>query len=180
MRRKKQLALSWHAKEDRSSFDYTHQLHIEISVLENDGTPDNPKWRNVTELSDTPGYYDLVCIGYAKGREPEGAYGWEIEYHNVYSVDIRRSKQMFKTLTAVAKTMEKMRNQEGNPQTFGQYVNRFARAIGASYLIVWDDSHKSFYSERTYKMWGLADIPYIVDRIIAEFHDKYAAEGERE
>jgi hypothetical protein len=177
MKHKKQLSLSWHAKEDSNSFDYTHQLHIEIGVLENDGTPDNPKWRNVTDLSDTPGYYDLTCTGYAKGREIEGSYGWGIEYRNAYSVDLRRAKQMLKTLAAVDKTMEKMRTQEGNPQTFGQFVNRFARAIGASYLIVWDPSHKSFfYSERTYKSWKLADIPFTVDRMIAEFHGKHAAE----
>jgi hypothetical protein len=49
-------------------------------------------------------------------------YGWETEYHDVFSVDRPRATRMAKTLNTIQKRMEKLADTVGNPKTFGQYV----------------------------------------------------------
>lgn len=169
---KKQLALSWYSKVDNTFSMHTNYLAIEICVLENDGTPDNPKWRNIGSMSDHECYDDLRVTAHASDKDNGGAYAYDLEYRDVYSVDLRRAKLMAQTLRALDTKLERMKSVEGYAQNFGQYVNRVARAIGAQGLLFWEGKSTN-YNMDTYRTTRLPDIPYRVEQEIAEFHEKY-------
>lgn len=79
--------------------------------------------------------------GYANTADNARLYGWEIGYHDVYSVDRYRANRMAKTMNAIDKRMEKDREKHGRPKTFGQYVASVAKAIGATKLVIGENKH---------------------------------------
>jgi hypothetical protein len=67
--------------------------------------------------------------------EPRRLYAFEVQY-KAYSVDLRTAAGMFKTLTAIEKRTEKMEAEYGRPGSYGLYLLRVAKAIGATVMIV--------------------------------------------
>jgi hypothetical protein len=85
--------------------------------------------------SDGPYYSNLriSCQGDDKSRtrDREAVYGFSCEYHDIYTVDLRKAERMVKTLRAINGKLEKMNESRGYVTSFGEYVGRLAEAVGA-------------------------------------------------
>ena len=73
------------------------------------------------------------------------------------------ANRILKTLRTIDRRMDKMIEREGQPQSFGQFFNRFMRAIGASIIV---DSAKNE------TQWSLREAAYIVDTRVAEIREQ--------
>jgi hypothetical protein len=62
-------------------------------------------------------------------------YGFELRYMNLYAVELRDAKRMFKTLNLIEARIESLAKKYGRPTTFGQYLARVADAIGADTFV---------------------------------------------
>jgi hypothetical protein len=115
---------------------------------------------------------DLAARCQIDGRMGSESYGWSVQYRNLYSVDLGSANRILKTLRTIDRRMDKMIEREGQPQSFGQFVNRFMRAIGASIIV---DSAKNE------TQWSLREAAYIVDTRVAEIREQSQAleRGER-
>lgn len=77
-------------------------------------------------------------------REP--LYGWQVAYSDMFgTVDKDKAVRMARTLTAIDKRIEKLRETQGRPKTFGQYVAHVAKAIGATQLVTVSDKAPSSF-----------------------------------
>lgn len=79
----------------------------------------------------------VVCSTYVghdfpSNRPDNELWGWEIRAENIATAGARELAALAKTLSAIDRKMLRYREREGNPESFGQYVNRFARAVGAT------------------------------------------------
>jgi len=101
---------------------------------------ENSEWIPYGGLGDEydgPLYANLQarCQGDDNSRKREAGreqvYGFDFEYHDVYSVDLRKAERMAKTLKAVSVKLDKINETRGYVQSFGEYVGRIAEAIGA-------------------------------------------------
>jgi hypothetical protein len=74
---------------------------------------------------------DLVVTAQHDGemadRQP---YGWNVEYRDVFSVNADRAAAMSKTLRAIDRKLDKLRDEWGYPTSFEEYVVRVAKALG--------------------------------------------------
>jgi hypothetical protein len=77
-------------------------------------------------------------------RLHEPLYGWSYEYHNVYSINNDKVHRMAKTLKTIEKRMDKLRDTQGRPKTFGQFVAHVAKAIGATMLVITSESQRGW------------------------------------
>lgn len=91
-----------------------------------------------------------------KRRQWGESYG----YHDLSRIDLRQAEAMAKVLKLVGKRLEKFREEEGQYESFGQYVARVARAIGASILLV----QKNF-ERMTSRSSAWADNGYVAHRL---------------
>jgi hypothetical protein len=128
-----------------------------------------------SETDDEPhsfhsGPYDGLCAhAYVRPTEETGlpdVYGWAVCYERVIRLELQHAELMTKTLKALHRKMETLRNLEGQPADFGQFVNRFARALGAKGVVTRcpRDGHEPL----ALQSWKLADVPWIVNHRVAE------------
>lgn len=68
----------------------------------------------------------------ADGREP--VYGLSCEYHDVYSVDLRKARRMIKTLEKIDRGLNKISEARGYVRTYPDYVGRLAEILGCKGL----------------------------------------------
>jgi len=85
---------------------------------------------NIVSGLDLAGLMISCQIDKHAGDSP--SYAWCVEYRDIFSVDMPRAQSMAKTLAAIERRMSKMYDLEGSPKSYGQFVNRVARAIGAA------------------------------------------------
>lgn len=55
------------------------------------------------------------------------SYGWDIEYRDIYYVDLHRAEPMVRVLRRASKAMDRLNDQFGYATTFGAYVLRAAK-----------------------------------------------------
>ena len=78
---------------------------------------------------------DLTISAYMDTETPPAdtgratAWGWSIEYRDVYSVDERRAVAMLATLRRIRAHMDRTAARYGHPQTFGTYLLHAAAAL---------------------------------------------------
>ena len=109
---------------------------------------------------------DLAARCQIDGRTGSPSYGWSVEYRNLYSVDLGAATRILKALRTIDRRMDKMTEREGQPQSFGQFVNRFMRAIGASTIV--DGAGNE-------TQWSLREAVYIVDTRVAHLREQAKA-----
>lgn len=98
----------------------------------------------------------------------------DIAYHDIYKVSLYEIERMAKALRALLKRLEKINQQVGYHMTFGQYVVRFANAIGARYIILKRDKDSEERSGSKWRFLTLEHGGQYVDRLIAEWNKQYA------
>lgn len=96
-------------------------------------------------------------------------YAWSIEYHCSH-VDLERVKGMAKTLDTVSKRMVKTAATYGRPQTYGQFLLHFARAIGATRMVFpAKGTNGRSYNEREHRFSDLASGADTVDYMVRQW-----------
>jgi len=80
----------------------------------------------------------INCQGDDRSRERSGegdggaVYGFDVDYRDVYSVDLRKARRMAKTLDKLDKGLAKMTEARGYVRSYGEYIGRVAEVIGAA------------------------------------------------
>ncbi|MCC6743186.1 MAG: hypothetical protein IT175_04930 [Acidobacteria bacterium] len=69
----------------------------------------------------------------------EGSYAYRLEYEDVFLCDLARAEMMVRTLKRLQRQMDRFCRVEGSATTFGQYVNRVARALRCKRVCILQD-----------------------------------------
>ena len=85
------------------------------------------------------------------------SYGWDIAYDSYRRVTLYEAQKAVSLLSPIHRKLEKMQAHEGSPASFGSFVNRVARAIGAVKVIV--------QSKAGWRSVSLGDAVYVVDQM---------------
>lgn len=108
-------------------------------------------------------------------------YGFDVRYKNVYSVDTRTAVAMAKTLKRVDAKLSKLYEQRGHTESFGEYLTRFAEAVGAKTMVYktsQDRSGWSSYSDNEHQFLTLGQGRHYVDRLVADWRAEAAPKSE--
>jgi len=97
--------------------------------------------RGSWDWQDNPYNLDLANLecttGASSGHNSQDGCYWRIAYKEVFSIESPElADRLGKTLRHIQKRMHRDYDADGNAKTFGQYVLRFCRAIGAQGIIV--------------------------------------------
>jgi hypothetical protein len=83
-------------------------------------------------------------------------YGWRVEYHNVYAVELARAEAMVKTLRKIERGLERLRAEFGYPESFAAYVARVAKVLGVKQF-GWRSPDGGMFPNGTQYRWTDAD-----------------------
>ncbi len=101
-------------------------------------------------------------------------FAYSCEYRGIHSLDLTRAERCLKMLRKVAKASDKF---PVRPESFGQYVQMMARALGITALVQHPkDGGSGWHDETNYITWKAKDIQYVIDAQITAF---LAEHGER-
>jgi len=80
----------------------------------------------------------VACQGDARSqtRDHEPVYGFHIEYCDLFSVDREKAGRMHKTLTLIAKRLEKLGASRGYYRSYGEYLGRIAEVLGCAGIVI--------------------------------------------
>ncbi len=134
----------------RFEHDYTFHASMKtivtIEVWRGGGMAGQCDWYGITSSygqSPIAGYEDLHFENFTfEDSEPNNGFQATLAYHN-YRAELHDCERQVKTLRAIHKASQKITDREGYAKTFGQYVNRMARIVGAEVVRV----------EKTEKAW---------------------------
>jgi hypothetical protein len=146
----------------------TRFAHVNVYVVVR--TADGSDWEIPRAWHDDAGWADGVhlraqtdSLRLRSGTTPEHAmYGYQPEWKGSDS-GISELERGVKALRKIVKGIDALQASDGPPQSFGQYLLRFAKSLGASRMVI-QARNKSWH---TYK---LADGVYAVDSRIREWH----------
>ncbi|MCC6743194.1 MAG: hypothetical protein IT175_04970 [Acidobacteria bacterium] len=96
----------------------------------------------------------------------EGCYGYRLEYEDVFFCDLERAEMMVRTLKRLQRQMDRFRLVEGAATTFGQYVNRVARALRCTRVCIRQDG-----CERICFHTSPGDSVDAIDSIVKHWHE---------
>jgi hypothetical protein len=117
--------------------------------------------------------YDLevraIGIDGCGSGKREVVYSEPVVFKRPYEVNLRTGRLMLKTLETVERRLAKLDEQVGRPATFGAFLARVARAVGADRFVFLMKHHGSSYSDNEYQFDSIADGAARVDRIAAEW-----------
>lgn len=111
--------------------------HVKAAIVERDPeTSELLGFRSDYEDKEYEYYQDLIVDGQTHRGNKDGSssYGWKIMYRP-FTVTEREAGKMYKTLSKLNKKMDKYYNEEGQADTFGEYVSRVAKAAGVKEFV---------------------------------------------
>lgn len=151
----------------------THITFKVIEVDKEDDTPRNPShyWENSPAK-----YYDNLAVDFhfSKSGESLEPIGFkEIEYRDVFKVDLNISTKMHKTLASLSKKLTKLEDRYGYVKTPSDMLSRFADVIGAKRIYFYKlESKSSRYSNNEYKKLSIpsamSELNTLIESIIDE------------
>ena len=97
----------------------------------------------------------------------EALYGWQFAIESYARCDLNDAKNIVALLAPIQRKMDKMHETEGNAASFGAWVNRIARAIGAKKVFVQCDEKSKIATGNSFREYSLCDSVFAVDRITA-------------
>jgi hypothetical protein len=124
--------------------------------------------------SDSDAYADLVFRAYLSWRT--GALevvSWELEYQDVFSVDLARAERMTKLLKRIRKAHD---NLPVSPSGFSQYVALLGAAIGINYMAMAEDAEterRNHYPDGWYRINPIRDVQNYVFNLLSDVARKY-------
>lgn len=110
----------------------------------------------------------------SQGRDvdqPRHLYGFDVEYKDVYSVDLRRAEQMAKTLKTIETKTAALEQKYGRPGSFGAYVARIGNAIGADAIVFIDAKDNGWHNKNGHRLYNLGDGAARIDGIVRAWID---------
>ena len=110
--------------------------------------------------------HDLI-INFRISSKSEALYGWQFAIESYARCDLNDAKNIVALLAPIQRKMDKMHETEGNAASFGAWVNRIARAIGAKKVFVQCDEKTRIATGNTYRDHSLCDAVYAIDRVTA-------------
>lgn len=120
----------------------------------------------ISAFSTRPSYYP----------EPK-LIGWSVEYRDVFSVGRAGAEIMARSLGAIERYMEKRREIDGEPESFGAYCARVGQAIGATAMLFESDHRGSSYAQRTYISLPLGQGAAKINHLFAIYCEQNAQEA---
>lgn len=123
-------------------------------------------------------YYNLriTCqIDSSELRTPTPAYVQRLEYDRSVK-SLGDAERIYKTLQRLNKLWNKMENEEGYTKSYGQFVNRWARAIGVKHLYIRKKPRvNALYDRDLMKVYNyiredLKEIPWWTDNKVQELY----------
>ena len=162
MSTKQKTAIFLTTTDDNGYGPRDQTLRFEVTVCNDD--QDAP-WRNCHHQ------YEHIRALFWQFQAFESYSQGRIEYEG--TVELETAKQAVKQLTAIDRTLAKIRATEGYADTAGAYVNRVARALGAGAMIVKASSEYHANTGWAYECIALGNIPYHVNQIIAAWRTRY-------
>jgi hypothetical protein len=99
---------------------------------------------------------------------------WELEYRDVFSVDLDRAKRMCALLKRIHKAHD---NLPVCPVDFGQYISLLGPAVGIDYMVQAEDEEteaRNSYPHGWYRILPIRNAQNYVQRLILSLADKYS------
>jgi hypothetical protein len=129
MTTKPELAILISTKEDNGVMNDPY-LHIQAAVVH----LEEGKIRNLSTSSwDRHPAAQLQTSTYV--YRTTGMH-WDVEYRDLYSVELGDLERMVKYLRTVTKKLDRMKDERGYAESFAEHVTRLAEAVGAK-TFVW-------------------------------------------
>ena len=126
-------------------------------------------WQNPTRF-DVEDFVISGCM--CKDQPTWKVYGWTADFSSPRHVDLERAERMVKTLKAIKAGLDKMKSEDGDIQSFGQYCLRICKALGCKQM-----SRASKWATDGVETLNLADGMYHVDSLITEQSRAWYEEG---
>ena len=106
--------------------DFAHiKAYVCKPVLNSNGTPEP------VDRYDHPLHNIRLHSQASKGGYWDGMYGMDVTVECFERINLRDAKTAVATLAPIDRKLEKMLADEGSVKSYGQWLNRVARAIGA-------------------------------------------------
>lgn len=161
-------------QDERSAFGEYCRAFVRLVWL----SPDDNKPRNYTgNACDQLAFYPEGLTVYAQSNtkwdNAGELYAWCVEYRDTFTIRLEIAEEMVKALRMVARKMQRLDDKYGPAKTFGQYVARFADAVGATSAVRQDGGNGHCYSENYYQVGTVKDAVYWLDWQEHTWKEKY-------
>jgi hypothetical protein len=151
-------------------------IHLTITIDPVAVNPDRCLIRNCTDCWSTPPPWRVLenfhlratCWDDMSDRKPSS---WEYGFSQAYFVGEARAEAMFKLLRKTRLSLEKQEATNGSVESFGAWVLRVGKALGAKHIITehpdyWDHPWQgSTTYDRQEERWIWGDLKLGMDRI---------------
>jgi len=156
------LLLSYREGKTDSATYYTH-FDLEPAWLADDGSPRRLDSYNVTakgfNLESFKVSASMIC---RQGKENDAYVSWEHGYTDAWRINLAKAEAMVKVLKAIDTHLNKATQRDGQPASFGQYILRICRALGAAGILIEDEDSRRHGQRTSY--WTRTD-GSVVDHI---------------
>ena len=105
--------------------------------------------------------------------ERKEMYGWTVAYDDGRHMTLYECQKAVKALAPIERKLQRYTDLEGAPQSFGQWINRVARAVGAEFIILRD----AYRPRRngTLRVYSIGDAVREIDQSATELIERLAA-----
>jgi hypothetical protein len=126
--------------------------------------------------SESDPYADLRFGAHVSWRTGElQVTGWDLEYKDVFSIDLDRATRMCALLKRIRKALD---NLPVRPIDFGQYISLLGPSAGIDYMVRAEDEQteaRNSYPDGWYRILPIRDAQNYVHSLIVNLADKCAA-----
>src|SRR5258708_25132073 len=126
---------------------------------------------------DSDSYANLVFSAHVSWRT--GAIEttcWELEYADLFSVDLARAERMVALLRRIRRVREKL---PVRPADFGQYIALLGAAVGIEYMVRAEDEateKRSYYPDGWYRISPVREAQNYVDHLLLGVQERYMSD----
>jgi hypothetical protein len=99
---------------------------------------------------------------------------WELEYRDVFSVDLDRAKRMFALLKRIRKAHDDL---PVRPVDFGQYISLLGPTVGIEYMVRAEDEEteaRNSYPHGWYRILPIRNAQNYVHSLVLNLADEYS------
>jgi hypothetical protein len=147
---------------EKSEYGYSH-IECNVVVPAEEGSIRNFRANIGAKASEF--YDDLVVNCQISDGQ---SYAFRVSYHNIHCVELFEAQKMGKTLSAIHRRLEKIRETRGSCRHFAEFAGRVAEAIGATFVIRREIGYGGpRYSDQKFRFLGVFDGVYEIAQIEA-------------
>lgn len=114
----------------------TARLHAELV-----GVTADRKIRNLGHQYDETDALADLQVNALLSNDEERAWGWGVDYRQVYRVELEQAEKMVKVLRKVKRGLDKATEQFGYSPDFHSYMTRIAHILGVKHFVVQADEN---------------------------------------